>query len=267
MSIGKAQREEWYALAVTAAFRAGEEIMKVYGSDDFGVEKKEDESPLTLADREADEVIGRCLGVTGIPILSEEGAQIPYSERKAWNRCWIVDPLDGTKEFIKRNGEFTVNIALVENGEPVFGVVYAPALDVVYVGEKGAGAWKGTSGDFRKTAQRALPLNPVPQTFTMVGSRSHSSPETEAYVKEMEAKHGKVDFVASGSSLKFCLVAEGKAQAYPRFAPTMEWDTAAGQAVLEAAGGKVFMWPSGQPLRYNREELRNGWFLATAAGK
>lgn len=249
-------------IAIDAAYEAGDEIMKIYSTGDFGVEMKSDNSPLTMADRASHQIITERLAETGIPILSEENDEIvSYDIRKEWKLLWIVDPLDGTKEFIKRNGEFTVNIALVENGVPVIGVVYAPALDKIYFSLPAEAYFQvgRRSGD----EAISLPAQPLPATFTIVGSRSHSSPETEAYINEMKAKHGEVDFAASGSSLKFCLLAEGKAHVYPRFAPTMEWDTAAGQAILEAAGGKVVVWPEQTPLRYNREELRNPSFLAT----
>lgn len=257
-------------IALDAATEAGVAIMKIYSTADFGVEMKSDNSPLTLADRESQKVITRYLQPTGIPILSEENDEIiPYSERRNWKQCWIVDPLDGTKEFIKRNGEFTVNIALVENGKPVFGVIYTPAKDTMYFSSSGTKrAYKITnvikdSKSFNKRIIHQLPEADFPPVFTIVGSRSHSSPETESFINEMKSQHGEVDFAASGSSLKFCLLAEGKAHSYPRFAPTMEWDTAAGQAILEAAGGKVVIWPDKTPLSYNREELRNPWFLAT----
>ncbi len=258
--------------ATTAALDAGRAIMEIYASGSFDVEIKDDNSPLTRADTASHRSIDGRLYDTKIPLLSEEdAANHSYEERKEWERCWIVDPLDGTKEFIKRNGEFTVNIALVEKGVPVIGIVFVPAKDILYYNHPGEGAWRivnasrlRAEGVSMSTVREQLPLQSPPQTFTIVGSRSHSSPETEAFVKEMEAKHGKVDFLAAGSSLKFCLVAEGKAHAYPRFAPTMEWDTAAGQAVLEAAGGTVITWPEKQPLRYNREQLLNPWFLATA---
>lgn len=252
-------------LAIQASLEAGEEIMKIYSSADFGVEMKSDNSPLTIADRASHNVIMRHLSDTVIPVLSEEGDEItPYEERKGWKRCWIVDPLDGTKEFIKRNGEFTVNIALVEDGQPVFGVIYAPALDTLYYSIPGDGAFVCHSPIANHILENSekLPSEIMPDKFTIVGSRSHSSPETEAYIEEMKAKHGEVDFAASGSSLKFCLVAEGKAHSYPRFAPTMEWDTAAGHAILVAAGGNVMVWPEKTELKYNREQLRNPWFLA-----
>jgi 3'(2'), 5'-bisphosphate nucleotidase len=245
------------------ALDAGKAIMKIYNEGDFGVEMKSDNSPLTLADKAAHKIIVEGLKATGIPVLSEEGDEdIPFPERKNWKELWIVDPLDGTKEFIKRNGEFTVNIALVREGVPVFGVVYAPALKKLYYGATGSGAFL-IEGDVTNGESEPLGRNSLPETFTMVGSRSHGSPETESYIDEMKNIHGAVDFIASGSSLKFCLVAERKAHAYPRFAPTMEWDTAAGHAVLLAAGGKVVIWPDKTELRYNREQLLNPWFLAS----
>ncbi len=250
---------------IEIAFQAGAAIMNIYNEGDFGVEMKSDNSPLTLADKAAHEIIVRGLKSTGIPVLSEEAdEEVSYSIRKDWKQLWIVDPLDGTKEFIKRNGEFTVNIALVENSVPVMGVVYAPALKKMYYGSINSGAFV-IDGDSSTDKAIAIGQNQFPDTFTMVGSRSHGSPETEAYIEEMKAKHGDVSFVASGSSLKFCLVAERKAHAYPRFAPTMEWDTAAGHAVLLAAGGNVVVWPDKTELKYNREHLRNPWFLATFA--
>lgn len=257
-------------VAIRAAIEAGLAIMKVYSTADFGVEMKSDNSPLTIADRDANAVIMAHLSKTEIPVLSEEDeAPIPFETRKSWTQCWIVDPLDGTKEFIKRNGEFTVNIALVENGIPIFGVIYTPAQDVLHYSVPGQGAFRCDNAVVANTEQaidkRAvqLPSEKLPEAYTIVGSRSHSSPETEAYVLELQKKYGQVEFKASGSSLKFCLVAEGRAHAYPRFAPTMEWDTAAGHAILVAAGGKVVVWPSEVPLVYNREQLLNSWFLAS----
>ncbi len=250
-------------IAIAASIEAGHEIMKIYSTEDFGVEMKGDNSPLTKADIASQKVIMKYLEKTNIPVLSEESdEQVEFVVRKSWTRCWVVDPLDGTKEFIKRNGEFTVNIALVENSKPIFGVIYVPARDELYYSIPGEGAYirKSVAGN---SPEERLPAQELPPAFTIVGSRSHSSPETEAYIDEMKAKHGEVDFAASGSSLKFCLVAEGKAHSYPRFAPTMEWDTAAGHAILLAAGGSVVVWPEKTELRYNREQLRNPWFLAT----
>ncbi|MGL5890107.1 MAG: 3'(2'),5'-bisphosphate nucleotidase CysQ [Bacteroidia bacterium] len=257
--------------AFTAAFEAGKAIMRIYASA-FDVDYKADNSPLTQADREADDIIGKYLAQTLIPILTEEDdANHPYDEHRAkWTQCWIVDPLDGTKDFVKRNGEFTVNIALCENGIPVFGIVYAPAKGLFYYAQKGGGAWlvkipdvNSTHMDF--TVRTRLPLHPLPEVFTIAGSRSHASPETEQYVKEQEQRFGRIAFMPSGSSLKFCIVAEGAAHVYPRFAPTSEWDTAAGQIIAEEAGATVTVWPSGEPLRYNRRNLLNPFFLVSAA--
>lgn len=256
---------------IEAALLAGKEILKIYNTD-FSVEHKADESPLTLADREAHRVIMQHLEPLGIPVLSEEGKTIPYGERKNWEQLFIVDPLDGTKEFVKRNGEFTVNIALVKKGRPVLGVIYVPVTDTIYFAQEELGAFMMPDAaicplpikNWIGCTAKLLPLQPLPEKVTVVGSRSHASPETDAYIKELEVKFGEVAFAASGSSLKFCLLAEGRAQLYPRFAPTMEWDTAAGQAILECSGGTLVRYPEMEPLPYNREELRNPWFLATA---
>lgn len=266
--MSSAMKPEWLSIVLNASIDAGRAIMKVYAQP-FEVNYKEDESPLTIADQNADDIICNYLARTAIPILSEEGAKHSYEIRKDWKLCWIVDPLDGTKEFIKKNGEFTVNIALVENGIPVFGIVFAPALGILYYGEKGKGAFKIIIPDLNAaiidfTPSNALPNQKFPEKYSIVGSRSHASEETNAFVEEQKSIHGEIDFVAAGSSLKFCLLAEGKAHVYPRFAPTMEWDTAAGQAVLEAAGGTLVEWPSKNQMRYNRMELRNSWFLAEA---
>lgn len=246
-------------LAISAAIEAGREIMRIYDdpSQDFGIEQKADNSPLTLADKAAHNCIVRHLEPTGIPILSEEGAHLPYEERRAWHRLWVVDPLDGTKEFIKKNGEFTVNIALVEEGSPVLGVIYVPATGVLYAGVVGEGAWKEERGE-RKIVNCKL-LNS--QIFTVVASRSHLSPETEEYINQMRREHENVQLISSGSSLKICLVAEGAADVYPRFAPTMEWDTAAGDAIARAAGREVVDANTGKLLTYNKPDLHNPWFI------
>lgn len=226
----------------------------------------------------------RYLAATPIPVLSEEGQHLPYEERSGWDCLWVVDPLDGTKEFIKKNGEFTVNVALVRQGAPVLGVVYVPATRVLYYGIVGEGAWKCTVPALEANLPEAdslaaflsqgapsdgkapfggepLPTDQGHDTFTVVASRSHMSPETQAYIQEMERVHGQVRTVSSGSSIKICLVAEGVADAYPRFAPTMEWDTAAGDAVARAAGRAVTNAENGKPLLYNKPNLLNPWFL------
>lgn len=250
--------------AIKAAIEGGKEILKIYDTD-FDVEVKEDHSPLTLADRNANEVINTHLQDTEIPIISEENKQIAYSERKHWKRCWIVDPLDGTKEFIKRNGEFTVNIALVENGHPLLGVIFTPVTRELYYGEVGVGGFKWVlNNDFLldqmeensvslKTANWEEPLK-------VVGSRSHMNEATLNYVNSLTETYN-TEIISKGSSLKFCLVAEGMAHVYPRFAPTMEWDTAAGQAICESVGLKVIDQTTQKPMRYNKENLLNPFFL------
>jgi 3'(2'), 5'-bisphosphate nucleotidase len=235
---------------------AGAAIMRVYQDEGFAVQRKEDDSPLTLADLESQRVIIEGLEriTPDIPILSEESAQAPWSERRTWRELWVVDPLDGTREFVKRNGEFTVNIALVREHEPLLGIVAAPALGLLYWGARDIGAFSHHRGAARRPIKVSPPQNPL----RIIGSRSHASPQTAAYLAQL----GPHVTTAIGSSLKFCWVAEGKAELYPRFGPTSEWDTAAGQAVLEAAGGHVTK-VDGHRLRYNcRESLINGDFLA-----
>ena len=253
--------------AINSALEAGKAILEIYHSGEFNVELKGDNSPLTKADTASHNVIMSYLETTGIPVLSEEGRDIPYKERKAWKQLWIVDPIDGTKEFIKRNGEFTVNIALIENQRPIIGVIFVPVTGELYFSSKEMGAYKVAVDlkDYDLGALLAkadtLPLEREDNTFTIVASRSHMSPETETYVQEMWDLHGDVNLISKGSSLKLCMVAEGTANCYPRFAPTMEWDTAAGQAICEHAGFKVIDWKTKEDMLYNREELLNNWFL------
>jgi 3'(2'), 5'-bisphosphate nucleotidase len=253
--------------AITAALEAGKVILEIYKSDDFEVEIKGDNSPLTKADTASHNVIMSYLTKTNIPVLSEEGKTMAYEERKDWKQLWIVDPIDGTKEFIKRNGEFTVNIALIENQKTLIGVIFVPVTGELYFSTKEMGAYKVTVAldnfDIETLISNGnkLPLEREDKTFTIVASRSHMSPETEDYVAEMKAKYGTVNLISKGSSLKLCMVAEGQADCYPRFAPTMEWDTAAGQAICEHAGFKVIDWGTKENMLYNREELLNNWFL------
>lgn len=255
-------------IAKKAAVEAGAEIMRIYTdpSQDFGIEKKADNSPLTLADKAAHLCIMRHLRDTGIPVLSEEGQHLPYAERRMWKRLWVVDPLDGTKEFIKKNGEFTVNIALVEDGSPVLGVIYIPVTGILYYGIVGEGAWKErTPSPLPEGSASMIESLPLMKSgeglYTVVASRSHMNAETEEYINRLRKKHDKIQLVSRGSSIKICLVAEGVADAYPRFAPTMEWDTAAGDAIARAAGKQVVDAQTGQPLVYNKEDLHNPWFL------
>ena len=253
--------------AITAALDAGKAILEIYHSGEFDVEIKGDNSPLTKADTASHNVIMTYLIKTDIPVLSEEGKAILYEERRDWKQLWIVDPIDGTKEFIKRNGEFTVNIALIEDQKPLIGVIFVPVTGELYFSSKEMGAFKVKvdleSFDVESLISNGnkLPLQREDNTFTIVASRSHMSPETETYVQEMRDIHGEVYLISKGSSLKLCMVAEGTADCYPRFAPTMEWDTAAGQAICEHAGFKVIDWVAKEDMLYNREELLNNWFL------
>lgn len=271
--------DELLHTAISAAIEAGHDIMAIYEDPtaDFGIELKADHSPLTRADKAAHARIMTHLQPTGIPVLSEEGAHLPYSTRRAWRRLWIVDPLDGTKEFIKRNGEFTVNIALVEDGTPVLGVIYCPTPQplpsgsgegcALYFGWKDHGAWKAYIDDDEdidhivQTAQALPSPSNEERGWVCVASRSHLSPETEAFINDLRRDHPDLQLVSSGSSLKICLVAEGKADIYPRHAPTMEWDTAAGHAIVLAAGREMVDATTGQPLTYNKDDLHNPWFI------
>ena len=260
-----------YDNAICAALAAGKEILEVYNSDDFRITEKMDRSPLTLADRRAHDTIVSFLGSDPFPILSEEGRDIPYEERSQWHLYWLIDPLDGTKEFIKRNGEFTVNIALIENCRPVFGVVYAPALNELYVGQPGKGSWsvinpqEGITLEEVTTKGTSLPLSRHSErssvTYRVVASRSHLNDETRTYLDKLQLEKEKMEIVSKGSSLKLCMVASGGADEYPRLGPTMEWDIAAAHAVVKGAGKNVTLWDSGEELAYNRKELLNPWFL------
>lgn len=255
--------------AILASIEAGEAIMKVYGSNEFNIEIKDDNSPLTIADKNANDVINSYLITTRIPIISEENKQAPYSERKAWDTCWIVDPLDGTKEFIKRNGEFTVNIALVTNGKPVLGVIYVPVFKTLYFSSESNKSYKISLDTTNVTAdyilRNASEINPdseINPPIKIVGSRSHLNDATKAFISEVENKNA-VEIVSKGSSLKFCLVAEGAAHIYPRFAPTMEWDTAAGHAICKGVGVKVIDQTTQKEMQYNKADLLNNYFLVS----
>lgn len=254
-------------IAITAALEAGKVVLEIYRLGDFDVELKEDDSPLTKADIASNDVIMSYLITSNIPVLSEEGKSIPYHSRKDWKQLWIVDPIDGTKEFVKRNGEFTVNIALIEKQKPVLGVIFVPVSGELYFSAKEIGSFKVLVNleDFDVDALlntgKRLPLNREDKTFTIVASRSHMSAETETYLNDMRQKYDEVKLISKGSSLKLCMVAEGQADCYPRFAPTMEWDTAAGQAICEYAGFKVIDLNTKKPMLYNREALLNASFL------
>ena len=255
--------------AIRAAIRGGNEILDVYGQE-FAVEFKEDNSPLTLADRRAHKAICSALEYTGLPVLSEEGKNIPFEVRKNWPSFWLVDPLDGTKEFVKRNDEFTVNIALINDGVPVTGVILVPVSRLLYFASHSAGAFKIVLDDKKEKELKnlvaeaaSLPVQRSSKTYTVVGSRSHMSPETGDFIQRLRETEPDLDFVSIGSSLKLCLIAEGKADIYPRFGPTMEWDTAAGQAIVEISGGKLIIAGTDKPVRYNKPDLLNPWFVAS----
>lgn len=268
---------------LSVAKKAGDAIMEIYHSD-FSFERKDDHSPLTLADKRSHRIITDFLrSSTGLPVLSEEGKKIPFADRKEWEYFWLIDPLDGTKEFISRNGEFTVNIALVFMGRPVIGIICVPDKKTFYFGAAGIGAYKllddaetvvsfpentdlqkGSTGVFHQIISKAtrLPVEHGNRVFTVIGSRSHMSPETEDYIHKLKEKHGEIEFLSAGSALKLCLVAEGKADLYPRLGPTMEWDTAAGQVLVEQTGGSVISAENGERLTYNKKDLLNPFFIA-----
>jgi 3'(2'), 5'-bisphosphate nucleotidase len=248
--------------AIKAAIRAGNEMLDVYYHFDFGVEFKSDNSPLTIADKRAHNVIAEVLNETEIPVLSEEGNSICYDERKTWKLLWLVDPLDGTKEFIKRNDEFTVNIALIEDNSPIAGVVYVPVAKELFWGNR-FGSFKAIAEDETGLLQNIHQLPSVlnKEIFVVAGSKSHMNTETEKYIQSLDTKGKPVELKPKGSALKICMVAEGVADIYPRLAPTMEWDTAAGHAIVKFAGKEIFQYENNKPLVYNKENLLNPWFV------
>jgi len=255
---------------IAIAETAGDAIMEIYRQD-FEVAFKADQSPLTAADQKAHQIIENDLKQlseklgANIPVLSEEGRDIPYQERKDWTTFWLVDPLDGTKEFVKKNDEFTVNIALIHHQAPVLGVVYAPALGLLYYAKQGEGAFKVETATGERRAQ-PLPIEKTrkPNELKVVASKSHLSKETEQFIENLAKQGYEIALESKGSSLKLCLVAEGKADIYPRLAPTMEWDTAAAHAIVNEAGFSLqtFSFENGyEPHLYNKENLLNGWFV------
>lgn len=262
---------ELYKLSIKAAIEAGKKILEIYELPEITVEKKSDQSPLTLADVAANTCINKYLIQTDIPIISEENRQLDYHVRQKWDRCWIVDPLDGTKEFIKRNGEFTVNIALCIKGCPIFGVIYAPVARALYYGDVDKGkAYKTVLDDGHAITDGLFmdedsisPAKAASDLVRVVGSRSHMNQETQDFITSLDKNYDRVEIVSKGSSLKFCLVAEGQADVYPRFAPTMEWDTAAGQAICNAVGLNVTVGNTSDELTYNKENLLNPFFLVS----
>jgi len=277
--------ETHFKSALFASLAAGKAILEIYDTKEFGTEIKADQSPLTLADTKAHQVITNQLSQTGLPVLSEEGRQLPFEKRKDWDHFWLVDPLDGTKEFIKRNGEFTVNIALVQGQVPVFGIIYVPVTDVLYIGDVNRGAYKIHEASLQNYDEVPghWPGQPLPCTshnsYGVVASRSHLSEETKTFINQIKASHHNVRMISRGSSLKICMVAEGEADIYPRFGPTSEWDTAAGHAIAMASGARVYAINTEtnsqsfstdpkelaqkhhEPLHYNKANLLNPWFI------
>lgn len=251
-------REETEQL-LEIAKQAGDAILEIYARD-FKVYEKEDKSPLTEADTKSNEVLIKGLESfsPSFPIISEENKAIDYSVRKNWTKCWMLDPIDGTKEFIKKNGEFTVNIALIENAIPVFGIVYVPVQEKFYYTFEGKAYLRHKGED--KLLEAGKHYSEL-DNIKVIASRSHLSDAVKIFVQELEEKGKKVEFISAGSSLKLCLVAEGKADVYPRLGPTMEWDTAAADAVARAAGRKVLQHDNKQALEYNKEDLLNPWFI------
>jgi 3'(2'), 5'-bisphosphate nucleotidase len=255
---------------LSTVYTAGAEILKIY-NEDFGVKYKDDNSPITEADRRAHTLILSGLDHFHLPVLSEEGNIPEFTTRKNWQRYWLVDPLDGTKEFVSRNGEFTVNIALIENGNPIFGVVYTPVLDVCYYADENIGAFridrfseyyndKKTDEIFNDSIR--LPKQLKDKTTVIVASRSHMNDETNNFIVNIEKEKGLIKLVSRGSSLKLCMIAEGSADIYPRYGRTMEWDIAAGHAVIRYAGKDVKDAVTGQSLVYNKEDISNPYFIA-----
>lgn len=244
---------------VAIAKEAGDAIMEIYDKD-FQVDYKDDKSPLTEADTKSNEIICDALekAYPEIPMLSEENKEVPYEDRKDWEYYWCIDPIDGTKEFIKKNGEFTVNIALIHKDTPVLGVVYAPALGDMYKAKKGDGA-------FKNNQKLPLEVNETPEkSLRVVASKSHLSEETQAFIDEVAKGTESIEQVSKGSSLKLVMVAEGSADIYPRLAPTMEWDTAAADAIVRESGKMTYQFEGDEPVVYNKENLLNPWFLVKA---
>lgn len=270
-------REHLLPKCFNAAVKAGAAIMNIYNNyDDYDISLKSDHTPITLADRMAHNTIKECLGPTRVPVLSEEGREIHFEERRNWELFLLVDPLDGTVEFIKRNNEFTVNIALLADGECVGSVLYVPCLKKMYVAAKGKGAYLVRNiepssepqyeGKQIEAMLERLPLASARHDgFRMAVSRSHQTPETLERIEQMRALHPDLEVVEQGSSYKFCLLAEGEVDYYIRTTNTYEWDTAAGELILSEAGGKTLSYPDGAPLAYNKEDLRNPWFEAKGA--
>lgn len=245
---------------IEIAKTAGQAILEIYKKD-FDVEYKADNSPLTEADKRSNEIIVAGLNklCPDIPVLAEESKQIPYEKRKNWDLLWLVDPLDGTKEFIKRNGEFAVNIALIEKNKPVFGIIHSPVLNVTYYAIKNKGCYRINHD---RTVDKLKASNLITKDkITIVGSRSHESKELREFVDKIRNEYDEVKFISAGSSLKMCRIAEGTADIYPRLGPTMEWDIASGHIIINESGKKVYQFDSESEITYNKPSLVNGNFI------
>lgn len=257
----------YISVSCEAAVKAGKLIMEIYQEKELDIRNKADKSPVTRADLESSALICKILKSTGFPVITEETSIPEYQIRKSWNYYWLVDPLDGTKEFIKRNDEFSVNIALIEKNIPALGVIYIPAKQLLYLGIKNTGTWKLTNCiSFGSSEQKLLLGNPVKcepdkQALIIITSRSHLSDKNRTFIYKAENTYNKVNIISSGSSYKLCLLAEGKADVYPRFGPTSEWDTAAGE-VIAGNMGILFRTLAGTPLQYNKNDLLNPDFIA-----
>ena len=256
-------------LAIKAAISAGTKINEVYSFSDFNIEIKDDNTPVTVADHLAHAEIIEKLQVSGLPVLSEEGIHLSYAERKNWELFWLVDPLDGTKEFIKRNDEFTVNIALIQGNQPISGVIYAPVSGELYAGIFEFGAYKiinpndaCTFGEMQQSGTK-LPMKKASEKLIVAVSRSHMNQETASYIDQIASASSEIEIQQKGSSLKICMVAEGTAAVYPKFGKTMEWDTAAGHAIILAAGKNIICPEASSELTYNKEDLRNPNFIVS----
>lgn len=255
-------------LAIQAAIEAGKAILSIYSKESIHIDYKGDQSPLTIADRTAHRIIEERLILSEMPVLSEEGREIPFQEREKWDEFWMVDPLDGTKEFIHRNGEFTVNIAWIKNQHPIAGIIYVPVTAELYVAVQGEGAFKISHpnesisfSEIKKTGQ-SLPFLKNDHIYRIVASRSHCNSQTEEFITQKQKIHLQTEVVQAGSSLKLCRVAENSADIYPRFGPTMEWDTAAGHAILKACGKNLVSVTAQTELSYNKPDLLNPFFIA-----
>lgn len=260
--------ESYVNVAISAAIEAGKVILDIYNAQSYDIDQKSDFSPITQADLQANEIIANKLKPTDLPILSEEGENSPYQQRKNWELFWLVDPLDGTKEFIKRNGEFAVNIALVRKNTPIAGIIYIPVTSELFISIVAEGTFKLITENNRTTFQEIkiegnkLPVLKDNKVYKIASSRSHKNEETIRFIEKIQKTHKNVEIIYSGSSIKFCRLAEGATDIYPRFAPTMEWDTAAGHAILKACEKNIWTTDHLSELTYNKPDLKNPFFIA-----